>query len=174
MFYLYFSLNRKLRLISLPLVKVTDLTLLHWTVGQYRGQEGMSRNLIIVQFVHIRFDLSGSMLIKAFQKAANDKFLPGLSREKITRDFFLSNGEENEKFNMTARPPALSHCGERGLSCGKSINTKLGSPTPQAVITFKRLECLFKLDDLRRAMFINNARIYILYILQYILKRKIW
>ena len=117
MFYLYFSLNRKLRLISLPLVKVTDLTLLHWTVGQYRGQEVMSRNLIIVQFVHIRFDLSGSMLIKAFQKAANDKFLPGLSREKITRDFFLSNGEEKENFYMTARPHALSHCGERGLSC---------------------------------------------------------
>ena len=91
MFYLYFSLNRKLRLISLPLVKVTDLTLLHWTVGQYRGQEVMSRNLIIVQFVHIRFDLSGSMLIKAFQKAANDKFLPGLSREKIIREVFLSN-----------------------------------------------------------------------------------
>ena len=91
MFYLYFSLNRKLRLISLPLVKVTDLTLLHWTVGQYRGQEVMSRDLIIVQVVHIRFNLSGSMLIKAFQKAANDKFLPGLSREKITRNFFLSN-----------------------------------------------------------------------------------
>ena len=116
MFYLYFSLNRKLRLISLPLVKVTDLTLLHWTVGQYRGQVVMSRDLIIVQFVHIRFNLSGSMLIKAFQKAANDKFLPGLSREKITRDFILSNVCQ-EKFNMTARPPALSHCGERGLSC---------------------------------------------------------
>ena len=44
-----------------------------------------------------------------FQKSTNDKLLPGISREKLTKNFFLLNRHE-EKWTMTFWPPALFHC----------------------------------------------------------------